>query len=143
VRAGRGAAALCAAAVSALATAVAGCGGVQAADLFLITREGPAPHQRLTLLVNEEGGVTCNGRFAGKLADSEIVESRAIQEDLKDPASEHLRLAPAPGSVVRYAVRDVDGTVEFADNSPRQPSVLHKLQLFVLRTAQQICRLPD
>jgi hypothetical protein len=129
--------------VLAAALAAAGCGGVQAADLYVVTREGPAAGQRLVLLVNEEGGVTCNGRHAGRLGDPEIVESRAIQEDLKDPASEHLRLAPAPGSVVRYTVRDADGTVEFADNSPRQPSVLHKLQLFVLQTAQRICHLPD
>jgi hypothetical protein len=44
--------------------------------------------------------------------------------------------------VVRYRVRDADGTVEFSDDSPRQPSVLHKLQLLVLQAAQQICRLP-
>jgi hypothetical protein len=130
-----------AAAAVALAALLAGCGGVQAADLFLVTREGPGPNQRLTLLVNEEGGVTCNGRKAGTLDDAAIVEARAIQEDLKDPASEHLRLPPSPGSVLRYHVRDADGTVEFSDDSPHQPSVLHKLQLLVLQTAQRICGL--
>ena len=119
-----------------------GCGGVQAADLFLVTREGPAPGQRLVLLVNEEGGVTCNGHFAGRLDDPKIVESRAIEEDLEGPASEHLRLPPGPGSVVRYHVRDADGSVEFSDDSPHQPSALHKLQLLVLQAAQQLCRLP-
>jgi len=122
--------------------AAAGCGGVQAADLFLVTREGPAAGQRLVLLINEEGGVTCNGRFAGRLDDPKIVESRAIQEDLKDPASEHLQLPPGHGSVLRYHVRDADGTVVFYDDSPGQPSVLHKLQLLVLQAAQQVCRLP-
>ncbi len=115
---------------------------MQAADLFLVTREGPAPGQRLVMLVNEEGGVTCNGRYAGKLGDAKIVESRGIQEDLKDPAAEHLRLAPAPGSVVHYSVRDADGTVEFSDNSPHQPAVFQKLQLLVLQAAQQLCHLP-
>ena len=115
---------------------------MQAADLFIVTREGPAPGQRLVLLVNEEGGVTCNGHFAGRLDDPKIVESRAIQEDLKEPASEHLRLAPGRGSVVRYHVRDADGTVDFSDDSPGQPSVLHKLQLLVLQAAQQLCHLP-
>ena len=127
----------------AAAPAWAGCGGgVQAADLFLVTREGPAAGQKLLLLVNEEGGVTCNGHFAGKLDDAQIVESRAIQEDLKDPASEHLRLPPGPGSVLRYHVRDADGTVEFSDDSAKQPPVLHKLQLLVLQAAQQLCHLP-
>ncbi len=132
-----------AAAALTFAAAAAGCGGVQAADLFLVTREGPGANEHLTLLVNEEGGVTCNGRKAGTLADPAIVEAREIQEDLKEPASEHLRLAAAPGSVVRYHVRDADGTVEFSDNSPHQPSVLHKLQLLVLQTAQRICGLPS
>jgi hypothetical protein len=126
------------------ALGLAGCSnGVKAADLFLITREGPAAGQRLVLLIDEEGGVRCNGRFAGKLDDAGIVESRGIQEDLKESASEHLRLAPAAGSVVHYRVRDADGTVEFSDNSPHQSSVLHKLQLLVLQAAQQRCHLPD
>jgi hypothetical protein len=129
---------------AALALALAGCSnGVQAADLFLVTREGPAPGQRLVLLVNEEGGVTCNGKYAGKLDDAQIVESRGIQEDMEKPASENLRLAPAAKSVVRYHVRDANGTVEFSDNSPHQPSVLRKLQLLVLQAAQQVCHLPD
>jgi len=132
-----------AAAALMLAAAGAGCGGVQAADLFLVTREGPRPNEQLTLLVNEEGGVTCNGRKAGTLADAAIIEAREIQEDLKEPASEHLRLAASPGSVLRYQVRDADGTVEFADNSPHQPAVLHKLQLLVLQTAQRICGLSE
>jgi hypothetical protein len=40
-------------------------------------------------------------------------------------------------------VRTADGSVVFADNSPHQPDVLHELQLFILQTAQRICRLPD
>jgi hypothetical protein len=120
-----------------------GCGGgVQAADLFLVTREGPAAGQKLLLLVNEEGGVTCNGHFAGKLDDAQIVESRGIQEDLKDPASEHLRLPPGAGSVVHYHLRDADGTVDFSDDSAKQPAVLHKLQLLVLQAAEQLCHVP-
>lgn len=133
------------AALAALAAlALTGCSnGVQAADLFLVTREGPAKGQRLVLLVNEEGGVTCNGRSAGKLDDAQIVESRAIQEDLEKPASEHVRLPPAAKSVLRYQVRDANGTVEFSDDSLHQPSAFHKLQLLVLQAAQQRCHLPE
>ena len=40
-----------------------GCGGgIKAPDLFIVQRTGGAPRARLTLLVNEEGGVQCNGR---------------------------------------------------------------------------------
>ncbi len=143
MRTGRAARGAALAGAAAALVAAAGCGGVQAADLFLVTRDGPAPHERLTLLVNEEGGVTCNGQKAGRLDDPQIVEARAIQEDLKEPATAHLRLAPAPGSVVRYQVRDADGTVVFAENSRNQPDVLRKLQLLVLQTSQRICHLAD
>ena len=42
-----------------------------------------------------------------------------------------------------YGVRDENGTVHFADNSCGQPKVLHELALFVLKTAQQVCGLPE
>jgi hypothetical protein len=125
------------------AVATAGCGGLRAADLFIVYRSGASPQARLTLLVNEEGGVHCNGARAGKLIDSEIVKARAIQEDLHDPASSHLSLPPRTGSVLSYYVRDPDGTVRFSDNSADQPRVLRDLALFVLQTAQQVCHLPQ
>ena len=58
--------ALCVAVACALAGVaagllLAGCGGVRAADLFLLQRSGNVAGAKLTLLVNEEGGVRCNG----------------------------------------------------------------------------------
>ena len=128
--------------------ALAACGGVTAPDLFIVQRSGDGPHARLTLLVNEEGGVSCNGAAARngrklKLSDSALVEARAIQEDLKEPASDHLTLAPQPESVLSYSVRDENGSVRFSDNSRRQPKVLRELALFVLQTAQRVCGLPE
>jgi hypothetical protein len=129
-------------ALSALVGFAAGCGGVAAPDLFVVTRTGSTPQARLTLLVNEEGGVTCNGRaVAQKLGDPQIVKAREIQEELLKPSSSHLSLPPRPGSVLSYYVRDESGGVRFSDNSAGQPAVLQKLQLFVLQTAQQLCRL--
>jgi hypothetical protein len=130
--------------VSALAlTAVlAGCGGgVLAPDLFIVSRTGSTPQARLTLLVNEEGGVHCNGLPRGKLSDPQIVQARAIQEEIQDSASSHLSLSPRPGSVLSYYLRDENGTVRFSDNSAHQPKVLRQLQLFVEQTAQQVCHL--
>ena len=135
----RAAAALCVLAALALCS----CGGVRAADLFIVQRTGAGPQAALTLLVNEEGGVHCNGGPTLKLSDSQIVNARAIQEELHDPASRHLSLAPRPGSVLSYYLRDVDGTVRFSDNSAGQPAVLRQLALFVLQTAQQVCHLPQ
>jgi hypothetical protein len=45
--------------------------------------------------------------------------------------------------VFGYRLRDQDGTVRFADNSAHQPKVFRQLQLFVLQTAQQVCKLPE
>ena len=71
------------------------------------------------------------------------MRARGIQEDLQSLASQHASLAPRPGSVMSYGLRDENGTVHFADNSAAQPKVLHELALFVLKTAQQVCGLPE
>jgi hypothetical protein len=122
--------------------ALDGCGGVRAADLFILTRSGSTPHARLTLLVNEEGGVHCNGGATLKLSDPQLVQAREIKEELHDAASRGLSLPARARSVFSYSVRDEDGTVRFSDNSAAQPAVLRHLQLFVLQVAQQVCHLP-
>jgi hypothetical protein len=129
---------------SAAAAVLAGCGGVTAPDLFIVYRSASMSQPKLTLLVNEEGGVTCNGRAeAQKLSDPQIVKAREIQEDLVKPSSAHLSLPPRAGSVFRYYLRDESGYVRFADNSADQPAVFQKLQLFVLQSSQEICHLTD
>lgn len=127
----------------ALALPFSGCSGVKAPDLFILYRSGSSPNARLTLLVNEEGGVHCNGGHIQQLGDSQIVQARAIQEEIKESAASHLVLPARPGSVLSYYLRDENGTVHFSDNSAHQPKVLHQLQLFVLQTAQQVCHLPQ
>jgi hypothetical protein len=119
------------------------CGGVRPADLFVLERSGSTPHARLTLLIDEQGGVHCNGGSRRQLSDAALVQARALTEELHGPATAGLRLAPAPGSVYAYHLRDADGSVSFADNSAGQPKVLHNLALFVLQTAQQVCGLPE
>ncbi len=121
---------------------VAGCGGgVQAADLFIVDRSGSAPQTRLTLLVNEEGKVNCNGGPTHELSDPQIVKARAIQEELQKPASEHVSLPARAGSVFSYYMRDENGTLRFADNSAGQSKWMRELQLFVTETAQQVCHI--
>ncbi len=130
-------------ALASLAALIAGCGGVKPADLFLVTRTGTIPGAPLTLLVNEEGGVSCDGSAKPRLSDKQLVQARALQEELHGPASSKLSLPPRPGSVLSYEVRTEAGTVRFSDNSSGQPEVLHKLALFVLQVAQQTCHLPQ
>jgi hypothetical protein len=122
-----------------VAVVLAGCGGIVAPDLFVVQRSGSVAGARLTMVVNEEGGVNCNGGPKQKLGDSQLVEARAIQEDLREPSSKKTSLPPRPGSVLSYYVRDENGNVRFSDDSPGQPPVFRRLALFVLQTAQHVC----
>jgi hypothetical protein len=120
-----------------------GCGGITSPDLFIVNRSGAGPNAHLTLLVNEEGVVHCNGAGPLRLTDPALVQARAIQEDLRDPTSKHVSLPGGPGTVLSYEVRQESGTARFSDNSPGQPAVFRQLALFVLQTAQQVCHLPE
>ena len=64
----------------AAALLLGGCGGIKAPDLFLVQRTGTVPGARLTLLVNEEGGVRCNGGRTLKLGDAQLVEARGMKQ---------------------------------------------------------------
>jgi hypothetical protein len=133
--------AICAAALASVALGACGA-GVKASDLFIVYRTGAVPGARLTLLVNEEGGVNCNGGRTLRISNSQLVAARAITEELEKAASENLSLSPRAGSVLSYYLRDANGTVRFADNSSSQPAALHQLALLVLEVAQRTCHLP-
>ena len=125
-----------------LAALLAACGGIKAPDLFIVQRSGNVAGARLTLLVNEEGGVHCNGGQTLKLSDPQLIEARSIQEDLREPASRHTSLPAGSQSVLSYYLRDENGSVQFSDDSPGQPAVFRRLAAFVLQTAQMVCHLP-
>jgi hypothetical protein len=93
-------------------------------------------------VVNEEGGVRCNGLATVKLSDAQLVEARAIQEDLRPPSAKHTSLPAGARSVLTYYARDENGSVRFSDDSVGQPTVFRRLASFVLQTAQQVCHLP-
>ena len=127
---------LCAAA---LALALTGCSGVKPGDLFLLTRTDSSTHSTLTMRVNEEGGLHCNGGRELKISDPALVEARGLQEELHEAAAANRYLPPRAGSVFTYKYRDESGTLTFSDNSSGQSGAMHQLQLFVLQTAQQVC----
>jgi hypothetical protein len=129
------------AALVALAVLGAGCGeSVELPDLFVVQRAGAGT--KLTVVVNEGGAVHCDGGPTRQLSDAQIVQARGIQEELQSPSAKHLALAPRPGSVFSYSVRDAEGTVRFSDNSAGQASVLRHLAYFVLEVEQKVCHLP-
>ena len=129
--------------LAAAASVLAGCGGITSPDLFIVHRSASGPGARLTLLVNEEGGVRCNGGRKLKLSDSQLVQAREIKDDLRDAAAKRTSLAPRAESVFSYYLRDENGSVRFSDNSAGQPAVFRRLTLFVLQTAQQVCHLRE
>jgi hypothetical protein len=132
-----------AAALVVVGLALAACGGFKAPDLFIVQRSASGAGANLTLLVDEEGNVTCDGApKPAKLSDSQLLVARGLQEELQTTASNHLSLPARRGSVFSYVLRDENGSVRFADNSAAQPAVLRKLALFVLEVGQRVCRLP-
>ncbi len=123
-----------------LAGAAAGCGG-ESADLFAVDRAGEVPGARLRMVVNDGGTVRCNDAKAVRMPDELLLDARAIQRDLEEPAVEGLRLTPGPQSVLRYDVHTPDGQVRFADDSRGRPPVLDRLAYFVRRAAKEVCGL--
>jgi hypothetical protein len=128
-------------AVAVAALLAAGC-GAPSPDLFAVDRAGGIPGARLRLVVNDAGTVRCDERPAVKLSERELLDARDLQRDLEAPAARDLRLAPGPGSVLRYRVSTPDGTVRFADDSRGKPAVLDRLAFYVRRLAQQRCGRP-
>jgi len=139
-------------------SALGGCGeSVVLPDLLVVQRSGGVAGAKLTILVNEGGGVRCyqgsatsaypaNAARLGptrQLSDPQLVLARGITEELQEPSAKHLSLPPRPGSVFSYYVRDAEGTVRFADNSGGQPSVLRHLAYFVLEVQQKLCGSPS
>jgi hypothetical protein len=128
--------------VALLAAGAAGCGfDVRPADLFLLTRTGQGT--RLTLLVNDGGTISCNGKHPRTLPDPLLLKARDLASSLGGDARERLRIRPGPNSVYRYTIRLKDGTISFPDTATargRYPR-LAQAELFTVQAARQACGL--
>jgi hypothetical protein len=129
------------------ALALAGCGGPKA-DLFVVERAGSIPGARLTLLVSDDGTARCNRGPEQPITSAQLIDARAIARELNGPederdgpADEGLRLAPLPGSILRYDVRVEDGSVAFSDNSRDQPQVFYEVAKLTRDIAKESCGL--
>lgn len=129
------------------ALALGACGGPPA-DLFLVERAGSTPGARLTLLVSNDGTARCNRRDALPITSAQIIDAREIAralngaDDAPDgPADKRLRLAPGPGSILRYDVRLEDGSVAFSDSSRGQPQAFYEVAKLTRDIAKEICGL--
>ena len=132
---------------SAAGLLLGGC-GVASPDLFVLHRSGSVPGARLTLLVNDGGTVRCNGGPARAITSAQLIKARGAVDDLKGkpdtpgPATLATQLPPGPRSIMRYVVRDEDGTVAFSDTSAHQPRVFFQLAALARELAQKVCGLP-
>ena len=118
---------------------LAGCGS-PAADLFLVNRSGADRNANLTLLVSDDGTVTCNGR-KHEIPNDKLLDARKLTRALSPQAELHLVLPPRPGTVLSYKVRMEAGTVAFSDTSRPLPSEFAELEVFTKSISEDVCGL--
>jgi hypothetical protein len=123
-----------------LLCALGGCGlDVQSADLFQVTRSGQG--QKLTLLVNDAGTISCNGAKAKSLPDPLLLQARDLATSLNDDAKGKRRFPSSPRSVFSYRVKVQNGTFTFPDTAAGMRKELSQLELFVVQAATNPCGL--
>ena len=86
---------------------LAGC-GAPAADLFEVHRSGADRNANLTLLVSDDGTVTCNGR-KHPISGEQLLDARQLARELSPQAELNLALPPGPTPVLTYRVRLAGG----------------------------------
>jgi hypothetical protein len=118
---------------------LAGC-GQEAPDLFVVNRSGEGRNAKLTMVVSDDGTVTCNGR-SHELPAKSLLQARALTRDMGDSAKLALDLPARPGSVLAYKVRMQAGTIAFADTSRPIPIPLIRLEQFTKDVSEGVCGL--
>jgi hypothetical protein len=119
--------------------ALAGCGSPPA-DLFVVDRSGSDRNANLTMLVSDDGRVTCNGA-EHPISNRQLLDARALTRDLSKQAELHVALPPGPNSVLSYKVRMQAGTISFSDTSRPLPSAFTRLTVFTKDVSEDVCGL--
>jgi hypothetical protein len=119
---------------------LAACGlQVQSPDLFSLTRIGQG--QRLTLLVNDGGTISCNGGANKMLPDPLLIMARDLATSLDGDAKANLKIASPANSVFSYTVKLQDGTISFPDTAAATRPELAQVEQFALSAASTPCGL--
>ena len=116
---------------------VAGC-GTASPDLFEVKRSGEDRAANLTMVVNDGGEVTCNGREHPLDADR-LLRARELSRELADPAELGIELPPGPRTNLSYRVRMEAGSVAFSDTSRGNPPEFQRLAAFTKDVAERVC----
>ena len=119
------------------ALCLAGCGG-PAGDLFEVTRSGADPGANLTLVVSDDGFVTCNGAKK-TLPPNLLLRARQLTRDMSQQAELNLALPAGPGAVLSYKARMAAGTIAFSDTSRPLPPSFTALTIYTKDVAEQVC----
>jgi hypothetical protein len=120
-----------------LALLLAGCGG-PAGDLFEVQRSGSDRAANLTLVVSDDGFVTCNGAKK-TLPPDLLLRARQLTRDMSPQAELNLALPAGPGTVLTYKARMAAGTITFADTSRPLPQSFTALTVYTKDVAEQVC----
>jgi hypothetical protein len=130
-----------AAVVLLLAALVTGCGfEVEEPDLFLVTRTD-AHGQKLSLLVNDGGTISCDGGKPKNLPDPELLQARDLATQLNNDVNAKLRFPNSAQSIYSYTVKVQNGTMSFPDTAALSRKELSDLELFVVQAATNPCGL--
>jgi hypothetical protein len=116
---------------------LAGCGG-PSGDLFEVNRTGSDRNANLTLVVSDDGYVTCNGR-RHELPPKLLLRARQLARDLSVQAELNLALPAGQDSVLAYKARMQAGTVAFADTSRPLPASFTELTVYTKDVAEDVC----
>jgi hypothetical protein len=116
---------------------VAGCGG-PAGDLFEVTRTGTDRNANLTLVVSDDGYVTCNGH-RHELPPKLLLRARQLARDLSVQAELNLALPAGQNSILAYRARMQAGTVSFSDTSRPLPASFTELTVYTKDVAEDVC----
>ena len=127
-----------AAALSAAALSIAGC-GQPSPDLFAVTRSGEGPNDDVTLVVNDGGTVRCDGGSPRQLGGKRLLRARELSRELAAAAELQLQLPPGTRPTLFYRVQSEAGTVSFSDASRDRPAALNRLMAFVSDVAEDVC----
>jgi len=116
---------------------VGGCGG-PAGDLFEVQRSGADRAANVTLVVSDDGYVTCDGAKK-ELPPDLLLRARQLTRDMSVQAELNLTLPAGPGTVLSYKARMAAGSIAFSDTSRPLPQSFTELTVYTKDVAEQVC----
>jgi hypothetical protein len=118
---------------------LAGC-GTSSPDLFEVKRSGRDRNANVTVVVNDGGTVSCNGK-SHPLDSERLLAARQVLRDLEPQAELQLELPPGRNSELSYRARMEAGTVAFSDTSRGNPRSFLALAAFTSDVTERVCGL--